>query len=500
MFSQRGVLLTFVSLIWLATCLPALGDQREKNRWFEIKIKTDTLKAKYFDAFIAIPKDNNRLQALCAALPDSSVWFSRDGYGQTWVRTVGLEKIKVGQLIRHQIRGNDVLFASTHDGLYQLLVDSLKWKKIGEQWTYGPMTAVCMGVSSDSAIYATSRGEVFKLSSSDGSWRPYRFSTNSKKFNGAISALLVSPYFADQFIVGTNVGIYTVRVGGDSITWPDTCWGESPRGVIAFATGNLTRWGRTMLAITESQGAFYSVDTTGATWWPMNNGLRNYRWFFSKRKWPALSGLSLDSEQMTKVGFVTSKRKKVLRINFFGIRVGFFELHTSNMMPSEVRRFSERFFHRLAVPEIVELTRIESKPIDSRDTLQALLRRNPDLRSYDLLIWGKIGKDFSLDYSEEIKIDMSVQRSSSDTSYSASTGKPEKYYPRLADHLAKQIKKREFKVQDPSLTNQFLWRGRRKYFTIATALGLSAHLLIEIIDKDKHQPGRSRLPLPPKFP
>lgn len=494
----RRVLLMFLGVIAFATFLFARDDQREKNRWVEIKINTDTLKAKYFDAFIALPRGDDSLRALCAALPDGSVWYSQDGYGRQWLRTQGLEKIKVNQFIAHE-EGREVIYACSDSGLYRLTTERFEWKKIGLHWPAGSMSAVCFGQAPDTSIYAASGDQILKLDKFTLSWKQMQQRKAWLDPNESISALLVAPADKNHLVVGTDNGVYTLEIKGDSVRMDEFSRG-SPKKVKTFLVGGFLGWGKRIIAVTEEQGSLYCSDAYGRGWWPMSNGLQREFLSITKRKLPTLLSLTLDSHDTTKACVATTKQKKVMRIKFYGIRVGFFEMHSVDMHSSEVRRFADRVFHGLAVPEIVELTRIPGAAISSRDSLDARLLEKPELREYELLIWGEIGTNTNAKSAAVKKIELSIRRQTgSYTVYTKDDADYAKYYPLEADKLAQKIKRSEFKVNEPSLRKRFLWQGNRKFFTLAATIGLGVHILAQVLDEDEPPPP-ARLPMPPKFP
>lgn len=498
MLLHHFLLLTLPGLIACATFLFAGGDQREKNRWVEVKIKTDTLKTKYFDAFIALPRGDDSLRALCAALPNGSVWYSPDGYGRQWIRTRGLEKIKVNTLMTRE-EGINGVYACTDSGLFHFAGVSLSWKRVGAQWLFGSMNAVCFGPPPDSAIYVASGNRIFRLKNRSGYWKQIQPGITSADSTEIISALFVSPADTTYLIVGTDKCVYTVQIKADSVLMDESSPGSPPQ-IKAFAVGNFNEWNEKIVAITEAQGAYYCSDAFGRIWLPMSNGLQKDLLGFFQSKKPMLSGLALDSYRSTKTCVATTRQKKVMQMKFYGMRVGVFEVSSLDMNLSEVRRFGDRLFHGLAVPEIVELTRLPSLASSSSESLDVRLSDQPDLRQYELFIWGEIGTNLGVDNKATKQIQIMVRRRSGlDTAYVRTKVDYDKYYPREAEKLAKQIKRIEFKVSEPSLMNKFLWQGRRKIFTLGAAFGLGAHILAELLEKDEPPPN-SKLPMPPKFP
>ncbi|MDZ7292703.1 MAG: hypothetical protein ONB44_23100 [candidate division KSB1 bacterium] len=507
MFLNRGTSTKILLSILFLVAIQAHSDNREKNKWFDIKVKTTALKTKFFDAFIAIPKNADSLHVLYAAVPRENVWYSPDGYGQRWIPTTGLEAIKVNKFVVHPM-SNDTVYACTSSGLYTLAVGRLQWTEVGREWKYSSMISVTFGQPPDNSIYAATLDSIFKLSHRDSVWKSLGLLPDTSKttrFGNAITAITLSPFSAKHFVVGTNQGVYSVEIKNDSLVSPSKLRLGSPKELNSYAFFRNKSGGIEILALTRNEGAFYSPDSID--WWPMNTELKK-----SRHSFPYFQSLTIDHGSVTRSCYAASLDGKIKQYRLVGLQVGFIKSFPVYISTWENDLILNRLFQHLSDPEIIELFQIGNITINSKSGLDTLLKENKELRSYDKLVWPKVTNISTSDTlresrninivrkSRSISIEIYVYTRKLDGSFVES--KPyngekdsEKYYPTMVDSLARQIKLKEFGIREHSMISKCFWLGWRKYILGGLILAAGIHAIAAMVDSDKRL-----LPMPPQFP
>ncbi len=467
-----------------------LDAQSARNKWHHIKVKTSILKTKSFDAFIAIPKDADSLRALFAAVPNGNIWYSRDGYGKNWEETQGLQGVKVRTLLAHP-GGEDAVLACTDQGLYQLFVGSRAWQEVGSGWKQGAMLYVTFSDPAGETIYATTASAIFKLKRGTDVWKLLPVSAYSAPFNDGITAILLSPFNPEKLIVGTDQGIFVPYIKNDSLVWEPKVAGAPP-SLNAFALRRNVRAQQEILALSKSQGAYYSL--TGRAWWPINNNLGKIR-----KNYLPFHSLTVDQNSSTKSCFAATTEGEIKQYKFSGLQVALLKISSDNVATWELERIFARLYQQFSICEDLEFDMLDTLKIENKSMLDELLaRKGTVLQSYDKIIWAKASNSVVSNYY--MSIDIKILNREKDGSYQSSNPyageqKYDQYYPGMVDSLALEIIKKEFVGHGACKIKRSFFKDWRTYAWGGTILAVLTSAVVALTEDEKRL-----LPAPPPFP
>ncbi|MCI0690996.1 hypothetical protein L0337_03200 [candidate division KSB1 bacterium] len=497
MSSNRDVLAFLLVMdIFFSFTLKASAEDKSKNKWVDvIKIDPKSLRAKQFDTFLVIPKGTESLSEVYVAISGNGVYYYNSDSGKQWI-DIGLKDKKVYQLIRHHSQSNESIYACTNRGLHLLNRKTWQWDPVGTALQDSQVLAMAFDSNDDSLLYAATPNHLFRSLDRGVIWQT--LTTRSKKTDlPQIRALVILPDSSHLLLAGTNQGIYKIRILDEIAIWSDISIAGSPLNVNFFIACEYAKR-HTLIIATENNGIFYSRD--GEIWTSLNVGLRQ----------PFLSvvGLSIDQKLATKSCFMTYSDGTIKKLRLVGSKVGIFNIYSPNVSLWETKQISDRLFSRLSVPDVLDLTRVDTSLDVSEEDLRNFLINNPKLKSYDKILIGAVKlKPLVAKFAKEqqkIRVEIKAYnvRTNSFEDYSSKEDGLEKYYPCRIDRLAKEIKKKEFGIDESSWFYQCFLKGWwRKTVTGAGIAGISVLGALALAPCEKKScETKSRLPIPPPFP
>jgi hypothetical protein len=477
------------------------ADDKSKNKWIDVKIKSKPLNAKQFEAFLAIPKDAETLEALYAAVPGKGVYYSTDG-GELWIN-IGLKDTTVYQFVGHDQQNGKAIYVCTNKGLLRLDRDSKRFESVSIPFQNSAVIAIVFDSGNTGLIYAATLAQIFRSLDFGTTWQVLNLRF-ARIDSPRIRALVILPDSSDLLLAGTSQGIYKIRIKGEVATWSDTPIAGSPPDVNFFIACEYAKR-QTLIAATKNKGIFYSQD--GKIWTPMNIGLN--------RPMSSILSLSVDQKSATQSCFAAFDDGKIKKFRLGGLRVGIFNIYSPSLSLWETRRITDRLFSQLTAPSILDLAKIDTSMDIGREDVRKHLAKDPRLKNYDKIVIGVAKPEPPVvelpEEQQKIKLEINVYNVRFD-SLIVSSKYPvppelydfEKYYPNRIDQIAKKVKEKEFRIQEQSLLHQYFYNGWRKWVTGAGLVGIGVlGTLVLSPDETKtivQYKINIPLPLPPPFP